>query len=67
MSKQWKFKAICTDRSGYGGFYGYGDTAEEALTQCQSACGSKSEWKRNLRRVVVDLETGQEVHREGKR
>lgn len=65
-SKQWKFKAVVTNKQGWGGYYGYGDTPEEALANCEKAAGNKQEWRLHNRRVVIEIETGKEVLRQGK-
>ena len=62
-----RFKCLTTDATGMGGFYGCGESIEAAMEEARKACGSKREWKRQNRQVVVDLETGEEVYRVGKR
>ena len=63
-----RYQATTTNKAGHGGYYGSGDTVDEALASAKLACSEAGEsWKRENRRVVRDTTTGEEVYRIGKK
>lgn len=63
-----RYHAVVTNAQGWGGYYGYGATPEDAIAQAKSACeAAPDRWSQHRRRVVIDRTTGKEVLRIGKR